>query len=106
MGMFTRVEGKLGRMRKAQSFVVMPTSDEGQLIVQSDKSIGRFDMRTGEGILNTRGCYFVHLSRAAGAEPYSFPPEFVAAALEACPSLDGESTIGGVTFAHTVQVVR
>lgn len=106
MGMFTRVDYKLGRMRKPQSFTVQPTSDEGVLIVQSDKSIGMFDYRTGEGVLNTHGCYFPHLSIRAGAERFTFPADFVTACLAACPSLDGETERGGVIFAHTVQVVR
>lgn len=71
-------------MRKPQEFAVNPTSDD-RIMVQSDKAIGLFDYRTGLGVLNTKGCYFPHLSRAAGAVTYQFPPEFVAAALEACP---------------------
>lgn len=89
-------------MRKPQSFSVQPTSTPDFVIVQSDKSIGRFNFRTGEGVLNTRGCYFPHL---AIAEPFTFPAEFVAAVLEVCPSLDGETTVGGVTFRHTVREV-
>lgn len=104
--MFERIEAKLGTMRKPQSFVAMPTDDGEHIIVQSDKSTGRFNIRTGEGVLNIKGPYFVHLTAAGGAKPYTFPADFVAAALEACPSLDGETTIGGVTFVHTVQEIR
>lgn len=100
--MFTRIEAKLGRMRKPQSFVVMPTDDGEHLIVQSDKSIGRFNWRTGKGVLNIKGCYFPHLSKVLGAEEYEFPAEFVAEAMKACPSLDGQTTMGGVTIMHTV----
>lgn len=33
-----------------QEFIVYPTSDKGNVIVQSDKSIGSFDAKTGEGL--------------------------------------------------------
>lgn len=98
-----KVEGKLGKMRKTRTWSVMPTSEEGRLIVQADGAIGTFDFRTGKGRLNTKGEYFPHLAVAA---PFDFPPEFVRACLEACPSLDGETTRGGVTIAHTVEIIR
>ena len=70
------VEAKLGKMRKPQQFVVQLT-DKGNFIVQSDKSIGQFDMNTGHGLLNTKGCYFHHLTKFLGAEEYQFPADFV-----------------------------
>ena len=78
------VFGKFAGMRKAQEFVVYPYNpayDNGTMQVQSDHAIGQFDRKTGVGVLNWRGSnakYGVHLSMAAGAEPYTFPPEFVA----------------------------
>lgn len=99
--MFTTVSAKLGSMRKAQDFLIQPTSD-GRVMVQSTKSIGIFDPKTGEGRLCTTGCYFVHLSIA---KPFSFPPEFVSEVLHACPSLGGETTVGGVTIQHTVKII-
>lgn len=72
------IKAKLGRMRKPQEFVIYPKQDDpGHIIIQSDKSIGRFDRNTGKGVLNTRGCYFVHLNKILGAEPYEFSMEFV-----------------------------
>ena len=71
------ITAKLGNMRKPQEFIVYPTSNQGNVIVQSDKSIGAFDAKTGEGMLNTKGCYFVHLNRQLGAKPYTFPTDFV-----------------------------
>ena len=72
-----QVTAKLGNMRKPQDFVVYPPSDKGNIIVQSDKSIGAFDIRTGEGMLNTKGCYFPHLNAICGAIPFTFPDDFV-----------------------------
>lgn len=72
-----QVTARLGNMRKPQDFVVYPPSDKGNIIVQSDKSIGAFDIRTGKGVLNTKGCYFPHLNSICGATPYIFPDAFV-----------------------------
>jgi len=71
------VTAKLSNMRKEQDFIVYPTSNKGNVIVQSDKSIGAFDIKTGEGVLNTKGCYFPHLQPLCGAKPYKFPTDFV-----------------------------
>ena len=72
------VTAKLGNMRKPQEFIVYPRSDRENIIVQSDKSIGSFDAKTGIGVLNTKGCYFPHLQRFCGAVPFTFPTDFVA----------------------------
>ena len=99
--MFHKVSAKLGSMRKAQDFLIQPTSD-GRVMVQSTKSIGIFNPKTGEGKLCTTGCYFVHLSLA---KPFNFPPEFVSDVLHAGPGLGGETDIGGVTVQHTVEII-
>jgi hypothetical protein len=66
---------KLANMRKAQEFVVSATSD-GRFILQSDKAIGIFKLSDGIGKLNTKGCYFPHLTFAA---PYNLTvPELLA----------------------------
>ena len=98
------VKGKLANMRKPQEFIVQPV-DDGSIMVQSDKSIGQFDFRTGKGVLNTKGSYFPHLSRALGAVEYEFPADFVKAALAACPPLDSETTRGGVTIVNTIKTI-
>ncbi len=74
---FRNVTAQLGNMRKPQEFTVYPKTGDGRIIVQSDKSIGQFDPETGKGVLNTRGCYFPHLSGALGAQEYDFPDDFV-----------------------------
>lgn len=99
-----KVTGKLGAMRKPQTFSVMPVAD-GSIMVQSDKSIGQFDFRTGKGILNTKGSYFPHLNGALGAIPFEFPVDFVAACLEACPALGSETSRGGITIVNTIQTI-
>jgi len=99
-----KVSAKLGSMRKPQDFVVLPVKrgDDPLLMIQSHKSIGIFNYRTGEGRLNTKGCYSPHL---AMAKPFTFPPEFVQACMEACPSLGGTTEIApGIIIQNTVQV--
>ena len=89
------VSAKLANMRKEQEFVVYPFKlGEHFVTVQSDKSIGQFDIETGKGVLNTKGSYFPHLS--FGALPYQFPPEFVMACLEAQPG--SGDLIGGTVY--------
>lgn len=69
---------KLANMRKPQNWIVVPASDEaGFITVQSDKSIGRFNPETGVGVLNTKGQYFMHLNAIMGAQPFTFPKEFI-----------------------------
>lgn len=99
--MFKTVTAKLGTMRKARTWIVTPTSEEGMLIVQADGAIGCFDYRTGKGKLTTKGEYYPHL---ALAKPFDFPPDFVAACLAACPSLGGSTKVAGVEIMHTVQL--
>lgn len=97
------VTGKLATMRKPQRFRVWPTSD-GKIMVQSDRSIGMFDYRSGSGRLARDGSYFHHLAFAA---PFEFPAEFVRACLQACPTLDGvtEMAGGAVVVSNTVEVI-
>lgn len=98
--MFKYVEGKFGNMRKPQRFVVT-LSDKGNFIIQSHKSIGKFDMKTGEGILNTTGSYFHHLSALLGAKPYTFPQEFVSECCRAFPlkgDVIGSSPETGIVY--------
>lgn len=98
------VEAKLDKMRKPRRWSVMPT-DRDTLIVQAENAIGEFNFRTRDGILNTTGGYFPHLHPALGAKRFEFPAEFVALCLEACPSMDGETSRGGVTLVHTVKTI-
>lgn len=100
------VTAKLGTMRKAQEFSVRPTSD-GRILLQSDKSTGLFDFRTGRGVLNQKGTTFLHLNPACGAVPYQYPAEFVAECLEVCPALDSETVLAGgaVIMRNTVRMI-
>jgi hypothetical protein len=99
-----RVRGKLAGQRKARDWSVRPV-DDGSIIVQGDGCIGQFDFKTRQGVLNIKGEYFPHLSRALGAKPYEFPAEFVRLCLEACPALDSESSRGGVTVVNTIRTI-
>lgn len=101
--MIKHVTAKLGTMRKPQDFIVYPktTHDGGLIVVQSDKSIGSFDPETRNGLLNIKGCYFVHLNKFVGAKPFVFPKEFVDACLDAQPhsgDLIGSSPITGPVY--------
>ena len=97
-----RITAKIGKMRKPQDFIVYPPSTaEGKIVIQSDKSIAMFDENTGKGLLNIKGCYFVHLNQALGAIPYEFPMEFVNACKEAQPhsgDLIGWSPVTGYVY--------
>jgi hypothetical protein len=97
------VHAKLATMRKAREWSIQPTSDD-RIIVQtgygSKGAIGIFGF-DGVGRLTTKGAHFPHLALAT---PYTFPAGFVAACLDVSQPLDSESTYGGVTVAHTVQV--
>ncbi len=69
------VTAKLGNMRKEQNFSVQ-RDQNGIYMVQSDKSIGRFDGK-GRGWINFKGAYFHHLTFFLGAKAFDFPAEFV-----------------------------
>ena len=88
------VKYKLGTMRKEQQFSVSQTRD-GQIMVQSDKSIGTFDPATGEGKFTQQGCYFHHLAYLG--KPFVFPAEFVQLCKDNCIR-PGQSMGGGVFF--------
>ncbi len=65
-------------MRKPQEFCINPIkATDTTVIIQSDRSIGRFDLKTGKGMLNTKGCYFQHLNPAYGAIEYTLPEEYL-----------------------------
>jgi hypothetical protein len=100
-----RVRGKLATMRKPRDWSVSPV-DDGSIMVQTNGAIGQFNFRSRQGVLNTKGEYFPHLSPALGAKPYEFPAEFVRLCLEACPGLGSESSRGGVTVEHTIRTIR
>lgn len=99
----TYVTAKLGKMRKPQTFHVSPMSD-GNVMIQSAKSIGTIDPHTGRGRLNTAGPYFPHLAVAAA---FQFPAEFVTEVLDACPPMGSVTVLGGgvCTVINTIEVI-
>ena len=77
-----QVTAKLAGMRKEQTFSVYPRKAGQPVVVQSERAIGTFHPETGLGVLNWRGSgakYFAHLHAFTGAEPFTFPPDFVKA---------------------------
>ncbi len=94
---------KLPGQRKTREWSVLPVEGGERIVVQADGVIGIFAWRTGEGKLCTRGGYFPHL---AIAKPYAFPADFVQACLRVCPSLGGETVIGGgvAIVEHSIRV--
>lgn len=82
----TQVLGKFLGMRKPDEFSVYPYKQGDTLImVQGDRCIGQFNRETGEGIINYKGSnhkYGQHLLPQLGAEPFTFPMEFVKACVE------------------------
>ncbi|HEU4559796.1 MAG TPA: hypothetical protein VFS20_18235 [Longimicrobium sp.] len=99
-----KITAKLAKMRTPQTFVVYPRADDrAPVIVQSERAIGRFDPHTGVGVLNWRGSnakYFHHLNPALGAEPYTFPADFVAQAVATEP-LSGDEVGPGIYAGET-----
>lgn len=97
-----RIQAKLGKMRKPQEFIVYPKQEgSNRVVIQSDKAIAAFNPDTGKGLLNIKGCYFVHLNHLAGAIDYQFPKDFIEACIEARPQsgdLIGYSRITGPVY--------
>lgn len=75
---------RLGNMRKPQTFVTYPRkSAQEHVVIQSGKAIGQFHPVTGQGVLNVKGCYFLHLSATLGARPFTLPADVLKLAIEA-----------------------
>jgi hypothetical protein len=96
-----RLTVQLAGMRKPQAFTVYPRHDAAaEIVVQSDRAIGRFDPQTGVGVLNWRGShakYFHHLAPEMGAEAFTFPADFVASAI-ASEASAGRELVAGVVM--------
>jgi hypothetical protein len=83
-----QITAKIGKMLKPQTFLVYPSKPGQHVIVASDRSIGSFNPETGEGVLNTKGSKYHHLTpHTRGLRRFTFPQDFVAAALSI--ALDG-----------------
>ena len=80
------IMAKLGKMRKAVSWVVYPRKDDDFVLIQSDRRIARFDVRTGVGKLSGSHNYPTFLTLSLpGVEDIVVPPDLIAAAVEAAP---------------------
>lgn len=102
---------KLGTQRKARAYFIQATSDDRIIVSEgygSKGTIGTFAVHAGNiaegpnGRITFDGAHFPHL---ALARPFRFPQGFIAACLDVCQPLDSETTQGGVTVMHTVQVI-
>lgn len=103
-GNIVHVTAKLHTMRKAQEFSCMPMSS-GEIMIQSDKSIGVYNRETGKGRLCVKGSYFHSL--ALYGFKFDFPEDFRAQVAEVLPDPNGETSLGGgaVIMKNTVTVV-
>ena len=69
------IDLKIGKMRKAQEFVIYPKSSVDKSIVfQSDKCTGKIDIATRKVFFTNKGCYSYHL---AFAEEIVMPEEMI-----------------------------
>lgn len=80
--------------RKPESFIIYPPKNDGMIQFQSDKSIGRVNLETGEGILylGKGPAYGIHLTHAW---PIVFPAEFVEMIRAALPKPGTTISLGG-----------
>lgn len=93
------VKVKFLGMRKEDECVVYPYSEgQTEIMFQGDRTVGQFNIETGEGVLNCKGSnakYGHHLSKMFGAVPFKYSPEFVKECLAAQPK-PGDSVGPGV----------
>ena len=95
-----RVVWKFPNRRKAESFSVYPEQN-GEVVIQSSKTIAQINLKTGKGILNAKGSngkYFMHLNELLGAERYTFKSKLIAMIKSNTPK-SGDEIGGGVYFA-------
>jgi hypothetical protein len=96
-----QVQGRFGRMRKDDLYLVFPLSD-GRLFLQGIRSVAVLDYRNLEATYSTKGscASFLHSGITVAVDP-----KFVAECLRVCPSAGGETEIEpGVWVQHTVEL--
>lgn len=97
---------QLGTMRKPQEFCAhFHTRKDGSqaVMIQSDRSIGEFDAVTGQGVLNIKGSYFVHLNALLGARPLTLTQDQLAIAREHALK-PGQELGAGIIFGGSREV--
>jgi len=97
--MFKEINAKLGNMRKAADWTIYPHNDNGNIVIQSDTRICKFDPTTGKGVLSRNvpnGAYFHHLNKFLGAIDVVVPREVIDACIDNQPK-SGDK-IGGLTI--------
>jgi len=75
----SRISWKFPGRKKSESFVIY--KPEGNwVVIQSDKTIAKINLKTGYGMLNAKGQnskYFMHLNPSLGAIKYKFSPKLI-----------------------------
>lgn len=65
---FISITLKVANMRNEQSFTIYPYDGDDYVLLQSSKRMMRINLRTGEGVINSRneqnGAYFYHVTMA------------------------------------------
>ena len=76
----TTIKWKFSTRRKAEEFVIYKPDEDGNVVIQSNKTIAQINLKTGKGILNAKGSnskYFMHLNEFMGARYTKFSPILV-----------------------------
>lgn len=79
--MIKTINWKFAGRRKEEEFVIYKPDDEGNVTIQSDKTIAYINLNTGKGLLNAKGSnskYSIHLNELTGAIETEFDPELLA----------------------------
>lgn len=94
--MIKTVKAKFPGMRNEDDCVVYPNDGSGFIKIQGGRLIGRFNIETGEGVVNCKGSnakYNLHL--IYGAVPATVTKEFIAQCIE-CQPVKGQHIGGNV----------
>lgn len=96
-----QVTTKIGRMRKPDSYIVLPTRD-GRVYLRGLRSVAVLDYRKGTVTYSTKGTC---ASLLATGLTVPADPEFTYDCLRVCPSYGGETEISpGCFFQHSVEL--
>lgn len=67
---------KVGNMKKAQSFILYPYSGGNTIYLQSDKRFARVNLRTGEGVIDSKNHNYPNsVTLAISNLPFQLPED-------------------------------
>ena len=70
------IEMKVANMRKAQSFILYPYSGGDFILLQSDGRFARVNLRTGEGIIDSKNHNYPNsITLAMSNVPFTLPED-------------------------------